>query len=642
MSFYNKYKQQNAIIRIVIFTFLVKAIALSQYYLTEDAVGDAGLSFVNALLYNFFFSGMIYGGLLLFWHLLTPIRELFNLSAFIYSLFTVLIFLTDLFLTDLFLIRFTGMRFTPSIINTYGIDYIASPNVLQTLFDNSVLSLTMILALLGVILMFVFYKKIMNNKDIVKYQSVRVVIVTTIFLSSWFVASSSSSIYYFSTRPAEIAFLLPSSYKRKVVKEFSELDQIRTNQLLERYLGRLIKNRDLPLMKTFKEDTSKTLEEYPDVFFIMIEYLRGLELSFINEQNPSNTPALDSLSRAGVTFTKFMSNGYPSDDGMFPAHTSILPHYNRKNVSDNSDTKYSSLPEILREVGYKTGVLTAVKPFDSMLKWLEKWYEDVDFQCENGHCNDYEAFGKVQNWIKRQDSLFIRKPLFYYVHTNDLHHPFYTRFSFATDSLGNKFYLKEQSEKEKILRKRYKKTLEATDFALGEFLKYLAKRDKKDNTLIIFLGDHSKEAGDVFKSGTRLYPMNAMVLTGAVISGPKKYIGKPREVNYPTSSVDVLPTVVSSLNLEMNIATWGCNMLSNQGIRTSINVRPGGLRYNWGDSSLFINSYNPNDYWVTTFRDNTNDKNDFESPVLQQKAKEIYDLVQYNSFLIEKNKLLEK
>jgi phosphoglycerol transferase MdoB-like AlkP superfamily enzyme len=636
MSFYNKYKQQNAIIRIAIFTFLVKAIALSQYYLTEEAVGDAGLSFINALLYNFIFSGMIYGGLLLFWCLFTPIRELFNLSAFIYSLFTVLIFLTDLFI-----IRFTGMRFSPSIINTYGIDYIASPNVLHTLFDNSVLSLTMIMALLGVILMSVFYKKIINDKDCIKYQNVRVVIVTAIFLGSWVVVSNISSNYYFSTRPAEIAFLLPFSYKRKVAKEFNESEQIRINQLLEKYLGASIKNRDLPLMRTFKMDSSRNLEEYPDVFFIMIESLRGLELSFINGQDPSDTPALDSLSKAGVTFTKFMSNGYPSDDGMFPAHTSILPHYNRKNVRDNSGTRYSSLPKILQEVGYKTGALTAVKPFDSMLEWLEKWYEDVDFQCENGHCNDYEAFEKVQNWIRKQDSLLISKPLFYYVHTNDLHHPFYTRFSFATDMLGNKFYLSEQPEKEKKIRKRYKKTLESTDFALGKFLKYLAKRDKKDNTLIIFLGDHSKEAGDVFKSGTRLYPMNAMVLTGAVISGPEKYIGKPREVKFPTSSVDVLPTVVSSLNLEMNIATWGSNMLSSQRIGTSINVRPGGLRYNWGDSSLFINSSNPNDYWGTTFRDNTNDKTDFKSPALQQKAKEIYDLVQYNSFLIEENKLLE-
>ena len=637
MSLYNNYKQQNAIIRIAIFTFLVKAIALSQYYLTDEAVGDAGLSLMNSLLYNFVFSGMIYGMLLLLWHLLTPIRELFNFSAFIYTFFTVLISLGDLFI-----IRFTGMRFSPSIINTYGIDYIASPDVLLTLMDNLVLTVIMILVFLGVILMFIFYKKIMNNTDIILYKNVRVVIFTLTFSGSWLVVSNIGSSYYFSARPAEITFLLPSSYKGKTAKEFNESDQVRINQLLEKYLGRSIENNNLPFLRTFRADTSRSVEEYPDVFFIMIESLRGLELSFINEQDPANTPALDSLAKTGVTFSKFMSNGYPTDDGMFPAHTSVLPHYNRKNVRDNSDTRYSSLPKTLQENGYKTGMISAVKPFDPMLEWFEKWYEDVDYQCESGHCNEYETFEKAQNWIIEQDSLPVRKPLFYYVHTNDLHHPFYTRFSFTTDSSGNSSYLNEQPKKERELRKRYKKTLESTDFALGEFLKFLAKRDKKDNTLIIFLGDHGKEAEEVFKRGTRLYPMTAMMLTGAVISGPEKYIGKPRKVNYPTSSVDVLPTVVSILNLEMKIATLGSNMLSTQGIRTSINVRPGGLRYNWGDSSLFINSYNPNDYWATTFEDNTNDKTDFKSQSLRKKAKEIYDLVQYNSFLIEEDKLLEK
>lgn len=636
MSFYKKYKQQNAIIRIAIFTYLIKAIALTQYYLTDDSVGDIALSLTNSLIYNFIFSGMIFGILLFLWHLLTPIQELFNFTAFLFTFITIIISMMDLFL-----IRFAGMRFSPSIIKTYGIDYISSPDVLLTLFDNPVLSLVTILILIGIILMFIFYKKIMSNKEIIFYQTKKITFITTLFTVMWLLISNINSSYYLSARPAEITFLKISSYTGKTALKFNKATKYKSNRMIETYFGKKIIDEEYPLLNINKSDTSKTTNEYPDIFFIMIESLRGLELSYLNKIDPANTPTIDSLSKSGVTFIKFTSNGYPTDDGMFSAHTSILPHYNRKNIRDNVNTKYNSIPNILHNIGYKTGMISAVKPFKPMIAWYQKWYEDFSYKCGGSHCNEYELFQKSKEWVLKQDSIQHNKPLFYYSHTNDLHYPYYTRFSIKSDSTGNKYYSEDVPEKIEDLRSRYKKTLETTDFALGKFLYFLSQRKNKDNTLIIFFGDHGKEAGEVFKRGTRLYPMNAMMLSGAIISGPKKLIGTSRIEDFPVSGVDILPTLVNVLNLDIVYASWGNNMLENKGNKNSINIRPGGLRYNWGDSSLYINSYNPNDYWVSTFFNSPNDKTSFQSSVLNQKARDIYNLVQYGSYLIEEDKLIK-
>lgn len=636
MSLYKKYKQQNAILRIAVLTILIKFVLLIQYYLTDDAVGDVTLSLVNALVFNFFYSSMLFGFLLLLWHLLTPIRELFNFTAFFLFFVSTLISMIDLFL-----IRFTGMRFSPSIIKTYGLNYITSPDVILTLLDNPVLSVATVLVFTGIILLFVFYKKIMKNKNIMSLEIKNIAITSVVITIIWLIISNINSSYYLMARPAEITFFKTSSYAGKTALEFNEEDQERSNRLIEKYLRKKILDKNRPFLCINKSDTARKIDKQPDVFLIMIESLRGLELSFINQIDPAYTPTIDSLAKSGVVFPKFTSNGYPTDDGMFSTHTSILPHYNRKNVRDNVDTKYSSVPKILNNNGYKTGMISAVKPFDPMIEWYEKWYEDFTYECNGVHCNEYETFESTRKWILEQDSAKHGKPLFYYVHTNDLHYPYNTRFTIKEDSSGNKSYSDEQPEKIESLRERYKKTLESTDFALGKFLYFLSQRENKNNTLIVFVGDHGKEAEEVFKRGTRLYPMNAMMITGAVISGPSEYIGEPRVENFPASGVDILPTLVGALNLDLQFASWGKNMLNAHEEKISINVRPGGLRYNWGDSSLYINSYNPNDYWVSTFFDSPNDKTNYQSPALNQKAAEIYDLIQYNSFLIEEDRLIK-
>ena len=139
--------------------------------------------------------------------------------------------------------------------------------------------------------------------------------------------------------------------------------------------------------------------------------------------------------------------------------------------------------------------------------------------------------------------------------------------------------------------------------------------------------------------------MNAFMHTGGLISGPEKYIGtSPRIETHPASLVDLLPTIVDMLDLNVEYATWGRSLIAEipDEDRVSILVRPGGIRLNWRDSSLFVNSNNPNDYWVTTFNNKINDRNDFRSENMRIKAKQVYDLVQYGSYLTESDMLLPK
>lgn len=640
MSLLKSFKKLNPILRVGFFTLIIKVISLSQYYLTDDAIGDVFNSLGSSLAYQVVLTSFFFGILLLLWTVAKPIRGLFKFISFIYAILAIILVQGDLVLA-----RLTGMRFTPSIISTYGIDYIVHPDVYKALFNNPVLLVIVIIVLIGIVLLALFYGRIMNSQDTRSMSLKSLLISLGCFLLAWVGLIEYQSSYYLQSRPPELAFLNINFYRSESIFNTDQSYIKKGNELVSNFTKREVgENEEYPLYRKHEPKNDSSRYNRPDVIFLMLESLRGAELSFANAENPAHTPNMDSLARNGISFPRFMSNGYPTDDGMFSGHTSIIPHYIKKNIRDNDQTRYSTIPDLLKNQGYYTLGHWSGRPSKGMQYWYDKWYEEFHFQCDELKldCGDIEFFKEATRLVKEHDERGADQPLFFYLQNNDTHYPF--------NPMANGFRTEEQKQEyldytkePKRLRDRYRETLEWTDIHLKQFFDYLATRENSENTIIILMGDHGKEANEKFLAGTRLFPMNPFMHTGAVISAPEKYLrSSPKVSDFPASSVDLLPTVVSMLDLEVSYASWGKSLVDDyeRSDRMSVLVRPGGIRLNWGDSSIFVNSNNPNDYWATRYDDVVNDRNDYRAPHLGQKAKKLYDLVQYGSYLTESDKLI--
>lgn len=636
MNLFSRLKRIHPIVNIAFVTLLIKSLTLVHYYFTDEAVGDVAKSLFFSISYQLTFTGLVFSVLLALWYLLKPVRGIFSLMAFLYCILSVL-----LCQIDLFLVRFTGMRFTPSIIRTYGLEYMVHPDVLQTVFANPAVSAGVIVLVVGLLVLFFFYNKIMKSAQVMSFKTSTLIAIPVGFGLLWMGIIKWDSTYYMQARPTEISFTQYSSYNVSLISDSGIDYQKENNEVIRRLLKKEVTNEEFPFYtQRVAEDSVRT--DHPDIILIMIESLRGEELSFINKENPATTPNIDSLVQNAVAYPEFIANGYPTDDGMFSMHTSVVPHYIKKNVRDNYTVQYRSLPQVLSEAGFYTFQYTAVEPTKPMMFWFDQWYDEVIAECEDGHCQDKQLFDNAKDWLAKYDSDSSDKPVFMYLHTNDTHLPF--RIGEIPDSHAGKYPNYSKGEY-KDLGERYRACVEWTDYSMGEFLGYLTSRRRRDNTIIVFMGDHAKETTQKFKSGTRYFPMNAFMRTGALISGPQKYVGAvPRAEEFPASGVDILPTVANMLNLQTSYASWGNSLIGNvpADVRTSVSVRPGGIRYNWGDSTMFVNSNNPNDYWVTAFESEVNDKNGYRTAKLDAMAVDVYNLVHYGSYLIEANKLIEQ
>ncbi|MEP2275578.1 MAG: sulfatase-like hydrolase/transferase [Reichenbachiella sp.] len=646
MNIVNRFRDQNPILRMGLVALLVKLISLTQYYVTDEAIGDAFNSWLYSILYHTFFTGGIFILILMAWQVIKPLRFLFEIMSFLYGVFTILLCQIDLILGKL-----TGMRFGPSIIRTYGLEYMIHEDVRKAFQHNPILIVIFGGILVFLVILILLYRPIMKWSSPFLYSLKKMSLLVLVFVVGWLLLQNLRSDYYLQTRPSDLSFFSFDAYGGNNIEDGGKL-KTRGNKLLQTYLGRQIaEDETYPLYQKNEGHTQDSIFKKPDVIFLMIESLRGKELKIGNSKNPVYTPNIDSLAASGIVFPEFVSNGYPTDDGMFATHSSIIPHTIKKNIRDNYNTTYTAIPDVLRSQGYFALGNWSGRPSEYMGKWFAKWYEEFHYQCDSvmgrslygsgGDCGDIEFFDHSINLIKAYDESESDQPLLFYLQNNDTHYPF--------DPANNRFGSKEQLDQyneftmnHKKLGPLYRETLEWTDLQLAKLFKFLSQRENAANTIIVMVGDHAKETDEVFNSGTRFFPMNAFMQTTAIISGPERLIGDPRVADFPTSQVDVLPSLVDLLDLPVGYASWGRSMLDTTRAedRFSISVRPGTMRYNWGDSSLYINSNNPNDYWASSFYDESNDRNDFRSETLSQKAKEVFDVVHYGAYLTETDKLV--
>ncbi|MDP5063033.1 MAG: sulfatase [Haliea sp.] len=267
----------------------------------------------------------------------------------------------------------------------------------------------------------------------------------------------------------------------------------------------------------------------------------------------AQTPNIDQLAAAGVLFeqayvtqascsssrSSILSGLYPMQNGQLGLAAS-LPEYQLK-------PGIETMPSLLHGAGYFTGILGKLHVGPD---------EPFPFDYEWARSNNAMASRDVGEVARLADE-FLGKagnsPFFLYVNLFDPHRPFDDS---ANQLLGLPPQPRSREEIEPfpylgldgpLIREEvaiYYNAVSRLDAGVGMLLDVLSARGVRDNTVIIFLGDHgppfTRAKGTSYEAGVRI-PL--------IISWPE--VGTPSSRSRAlVSTVDLLPTVLDAVKLK--------------------------------------------------------------------------------------------
>ena len=326
----------------------------------------------------------------------------------------------------------------------------------------------------------------------------------------------------------------------------------------------------------------------PNVVIIVSDDQGNADAGYQRSPSTVSTPAIDKLAADGVIFT----NGYSSGYVCAPTRAGLLTgrYQQRFGFYRASDSRIGlplteiTLADVLKKEGYATGMfgkwhLGLTEDFNPINRGFDEFYGflghgahdyfDLKMQ-ENGddkHQPMYRNLDKISDTgyltdnLAREATSFIKakankkNPFFVYLPFNAVHTPMQApKEDIAKYNTGN-------PKRDILLAMLYR-----MDLAIGNVVETLKEEGVYDNTIIIFFSDN----GGANASNSDNLPLNGSkhsVYEGGlrvpfIVSWPDKL--KHAVNDEPVISIDVMPTVLAALDVELpkNVIYDGKNILS--------------------------------------------------------------------------------
>jgi hypothetical protein len=215
-----------------------------------------------------------------------------------------------------------------------------------------------------------------------------------------------------------------------------------------------------------------------NIIYLQLETFRGVDMGFLRPGlKPSPTPFLDSLADGprAATWTRALSFGMPSINGLFATHCSITSH-SRRYMTSFRNTRLYCLPDVLRAHGYRSEIFNAGDTdWDNATLWLRVWYDRL-WRYPEARERDRDVFRAAAARIRALGRS--GRPFLATVVSVSNHTPFRTREP-ALDIAGRA-----------TPGERIRNTTHYTDDVVREFLQGLAKEPWFERTLVVITGDH--------------------------------------------------------------------------------------------------------------------------------------------------------
>ena len=288
----------------------------------------------------------------------------------------------------------------------------------------------------------------------------------------------------------------------------------------------------------------------------------------------SITPVLDSLYRLGMAFDRVYATGNRTVRGLEAVTLSLPPCPGQSIIKRPNNAGMHSTGALLREKGYNvTYFYGGNSYFDNMETFFsgngydivdQKSYspEEITFANIWGVC-DEDAYRKVIRTLNEQSGE--GKPFFAHVMTVSNHRPFTYpagKIRIPNDSktrAGGVLY---------------------TDYALGQFLAEASKQPWFDNTIFLITADHCASSAGRTEIPLHKYHIPALIFAPGFVA--------PHEVGGIVSQIDLMPTLLSLLNMDYDSHFYGRSIFDPDYINRAFIATYQDLGYLEGDTFTIL------------------------------------------------------
>ncbi|KIA83802.1 sulfatase [Kaistella solincola] len=307
-------------------------------------------------------------------------------------------------------------------------------------------------------------------------------------------------------------------------------------------------------IKPYKYYPRENVEPKPNVVIFILESF-GKEYSGAFNKNSgiknfeSYTPFFDSLATQSLIATNAFANGRQSIHGMSSVLAGIPSLKDAFTSSPYSNQKIQSLVSVANEMGYDTSFFHGA-PNGSMgflgfgnILGFKHYYGKTEFN------NDQEFDGIWGIWDEPFFQFFAqtlnqkKSPFFATLFSVSSHHPFKVPTKYVGKFKKGPLEIHEP--------------IGYTDFALKKFFETAEKMPWYNNTIFVFVADHTNQVG---------YPeyekaMNRFAIPIMFYSPNSKY-NLQGEITEPTQQMDIYPTLVDLMGYNKKIRSWGRSLVS--------------------------------------------------------------------------------
>ena len=285
-----------------------------------------------------------------------------------------------------------------------------------------------------------------------------------------------------------------------------------------------------------------------NVLLITIDTLRADALGAYRSLDVG-TPWMDRLAAGGVRFANARAHNVVT----LPSHANLLSgrlppdHGVRDNAGFRFPANVETLATILKSRGYRTGAFVSAFPLESRFG-LTRGFDVYDDRFAGStprpvflvqERRGIETVNAARKWIDAGGD-----PWFCWVHLYEPHFPYAPAEPFAT----------------RFQNAPYQGEVAAADAALAPLLGPVLDSGQPDRTLVVLTSDHGEALGDHGESTHGVFAYEAVLKVPLIIYAPRLF--QPAVSARPVGHVDVMPTILDALSLEIPGGLAGGSLLS--------------------------------------------------------------------------------
>ena len=297
-----------------------------------------------------------------------------------------------------------------------------------------------------------------------------------------------------------------------------------------------------------------------NVVLITIDTLRADHVGCYGYQQ-IKTPNIDGLAADGARF----ENAFAVVPVTLPSHSSMLTgtYPMLSGMHDFSGNKLSplqpTLASVLKQAGYLTGAVIGAAVLDSRFglnQGFDFYYDHFDFsRLDEANLDEMERPGNVvadvaldwleKDWLAKNS----QKKFFLWMHLYDPHSPYHPPEPYSREYAAQP----------------YDGEIAFADEQVGRLLRFLKEKGIYKNTVIVLCGDHGESLGEHGEKTHGFFIYNATMHVPLIIRLPESRLPEnaaARTVANPVSLVDLMPTVLGAVGLEIPSQVQGRGLLA--------------------------------------------------------------------------------